>query len=77
LIDCFKIFAAAPPASLRGNRETAMSGDFIQGLQWQAKSCRDLGSAFSAELLERAIAGELGPLDDLFAPGKAMGRRII
>ncbi len=50
-----------------------MSGDYIQGLQFQAKACRDLGSAFSGELLERAVAGDLGPLDDLFAPWDGQG----
>lgn len=50
-----------------------MSGDYIQGLRWQAKACRDLGSAFSGELLDRAVAGALGPLDDLFAPWEGQG----
>lgn len=50
-----------------------MSRDFIQGLQFQAKACRDLGSAFSAELLERAVAGELGPLEDFFARWDGQG----
>lgn len=50
-----------------------MNRDYIQGLQHQAKACRDLGSAFSAELLERAGADELGPLEDLFAPWDGQG----
>lgn len=55
-----------------------MSDDYIQAMRFQAAACRELGSAFSGELLERAIAGELGPLDDLFAPweGHGPGRHI-
>jgi hypothetical protein len=52
------------------------TNDYLQGLQWQAKACRDLGSDFSGELLERAIAGELGPLDDLFAAWKDEDARV-
>lgn len=50
-----------------------MSGDHIEGMRFQAKACRGLGSAFSGELLDRAIAGELGPLDGLFAPWNGQG----
>ncbi|MDQ0464081.1 hypothetical protein QO010_001852 [Caulobacter ginsengisoli] len=53
-----------------------MSDNYIQGLQWQAKNCHDMGSPFSGELLERAIAGELGPLDDLFATWKDEEARV-
>lgn len=55
---------------------TDLSEGYIQGLTWQAKSCRELGSDFSGELLERAIAGELGLLDDLFAAWKHEDARI-
>ncbi len=45
----------------------SVSPVLAEALTWQANGCLALGSPFTGGLLDLAAAGELGPLDDLFA----------